>query len=68
MITVPKVAQLLEVTHNTASKHIDRLIEAGILRSADERKRNRIFVADGIIQAVYDPEYGRAGKPLPKEQ
>ncbi len=59
MVTMGKVAELLGVTPSTAQKHIDRLIANGILREATGRKRNRIFVAEGIVRSIYEPEYRR---------
>ncbi len=57
VVTVTVVAGLLEVTPNTAQRHVDRLIELGILRLASpHRKRNRIYVADEIMRTAYDAE------------
>ncbi|MCX5684267.1 MAG: Fic family protein [Planctomycetota bacterium] len=59
MVSTAKVAELLKVTPHTAQTHIDRLAKAGILRETTGQKRNRLFVADGIIKAVYDPTFGK---------
>jgi Fic family protein len=59
MVSTAKVAELLKVTPHTAQKHIDRLAKAGILYEATGQKRNRLFVADGIIKAVYEPTFGK---------
>lgn len=59
MVSTAKVSQLLNVHPSTAQKHIDRLAKAGILREATGQKRNRLFVAEGIIKAVYEPTFGR---------
>lgn len=67
MVTMGRVAQLLNVTPNTAQKHIDRLIATGILREATGRKRNRIFVAEGIIKSIYEPDYKRDDLAIGKE-
>ena len=67
MVTMGKVAELLGVTPNTAQKHIDRLIDNGILRELTGRKRNRIFVAEGIIKSIYEPYYRRSGLKVGKE-
>jgi Fic family protein len=67
MVTMGKVADLLDVTPNTAQKHIDRLILNGILREVTGRKRNRIYVAEGIIKSIYEPDYRRADLKVGKE-
>jgi len=67
MVTVSKVADLLGVTPNTAQKHIDRLMKHRILREVTGRKRNRIFVAEGIIRSIYEPDYRRADLKVGKE-
>ncbi|MCK4601229.1 MAG: Fic family protein, partial [Phycisphaerae bacterium] len=57
VVTVAIVTKLLKVTPPTAHRHVDRLIELGILRLASpQRKRNRIYVADEILQTAYDAE------------
>ena len=57
VVTVAIVTKLLKVTPPTAHRHVDRLIELGILRLASpQRKRNRIYVADGILRTAYDAE------------
>jgi Fic family protein len=59
MVSTAKVSELLKVHPSTAQKHIDRLVSAGILREATGQKRNRLFVAEGIIKAVYEPTFGK---------
>lgn len=68
MVTMSSVADLLDVTPNTAQKHIDRLISGRILREATGRKRNRIFVAEGIIKSIYEPDYRRTDLAIGKEE
>lgn len=68
MVTMAKVAELLGVTPNTAQKHIDRLVQHRILREVTGRKRNRIFVAEGIIRSIYEPDYRRADLKLGRRQ
>jgi Fic family protein len=54
MVTVAKVAKMLDVTPPAAQQHVDKLIKAGILREVTGRARNRIFVAEGIIKSIYE--------------
>ena len=67
LVTVSKVAELLDVTPNTAQKHIDRLVRHRILREVTGQKRNRIFVAEGIVRSIYEPDYRRADLKIRKE-
>ena len=60
MVTMSRVSELLDVTPNTAQKHISRLIAVGVLREVTGKRRNRIFVAEGIIRSIYEPDYQRA--------
>jgi Fic family protein len=48
-ITIPRAAQKLEVTTATASAHIKRLIDVGVLREWTGRKRGQVFVAPEIL-------------------
>lgn len=57
-ISIDMVAQLLDITPASAQKHVDRLIHAGILEEVTGRRRNRIFLAKEIIQAVQEPSFG----------
>jgi Fic family protein len=67
MVSIAKVSQLLNVHPSTAQKHIDRLAKAGILRETTGRKRNQLFVAEGIIKAVYEPTFGKTKPEAEKE-
>lgn len=51
-ITISGARSLLEVTPPAANNTISRLVEAGILREATGRARNRVWVADEIRRAV----------------
>lgn len=50
--TISRTAALLEVTPAAAHGSVTKLVQAGILREATGRKRNRIWVADQIRQAI----------------
>ena len=51
-ITTAIAATLLHVTPRAAQNNLDKLIAAGIVREVTGRKRNRIFVAEEIINIV----------------
>jgi Fic family protein len=67
MVTMGRVAELLDVTPNTAQKHIDRLVGHRILREITGQKRNRIFAAEGIIRSIYEPDYRRGDLKIGKD-
>lgn len=56
-ITSTRVRDLLHVTPRTAQQHIDRLCETGILTEITGQKRNRIYLAHGIISAIGEPRH-----------
>ncbi|MBX3409783.1 MAG: Fic family protein [Phycisphaeraceae bacterium] len=58
--TVARAASRLDVTQPTASKTIDKLVKAGMLREATGREWGRVWVAHPILMAV-DPT--RSMKP-----
>jgi len=49
------VSRLLEVTHPGAQGILDRLVEANILCEITQKKRNRIYVAEEIMDAIEGP-------------
>lgn len=67
MITVARAAKVLGVTRPSAQRHVDRLMETGILREVTGRKRNRIFVAEAIVKSIYEPDYRRADLKVAKK-
>ena len=50
IITNTKAAQLLNITPRSTQLNIDKLVVSGILREATGQKRNRVYIAPGIIQ------------------
>jgi len=48
-INIKFAARLLDVTHQAAAGNIRKLVGAGILREATGRRRNQVFLADGIL-------------------
>jgi Fic family protein len=51
-ITTTRAAKVLGVTYVSAQGHIDKLVAAGVLREVTGRRRNKLYLADGIINAV----------------
>lgn len=65
-ITPTRAADVLGVTYLAAQRSIEKLVAAGILREITGQRRNRLYLADGIIKAVqgYDEPSGRSPGPL----
>ncbi len=55
-ITVAQAARVLKVSHVAAQQHVDRLVRVKILKEVTGQRRNRIYVAHGIIRAVEGSE------------
>ncbi len=53
VLTVKMVEKLLDVSNPTARRVIDTLTTRGTLEEASSRKRNRVFRAPQIYEAVY---------------
>ena len=51
VLTIPRAAKQLDVTHRTARLNISKLIDAGILIEVGERTRNKLFLAPGVLRA-----------------
>ncbi len=52
VITTKQVTDVLKVTPASAQKHIDRLIEEGILKEITGKQRNRIYLASEIMKVL----------------
>jgi Fic family protein len=52
VINAKMAQECLDVTPRAAQLHIDRLISEGILREATGKKRNRVYAAPEILQAL----------------
>ena len=51
-ITTNRAAKVLGVTYVAAQSNVDKLVAAGILREVTGRQRNKVYLAEGIINAV----------------
>ncbi len=51
-ISIARAAKRLDVTPRSAQLNVDRLMDEGILEEATGRKRNRVFIAPGIIRII----------------
>ncbi len=60
-LTISRARGILAVTHRSASLTVTKLVESGILTEVPGRVRNRLFVANGILQAIE----GDPTAPLP---
>lgn len=51
-VTVRQAATKLGVSFPTAQKHIERLVQAGVLEEVSGRQRDRVFVARQLVNAL----------------
>lgn len=56
-LTVSQAAQMLAVSYRGAQQNVDRLVDVGILSEITGQKRNRIFIAHEIVEAVEGREH-----------
>jgi Fic family protein len=54
-MTVPFAKNLLKVTYPSANLTVQRLVQAGILSEVSGQKRNRVWLAPGILQLLSPP-------------
>ncbi len=54
-------------SHHPAFRALDALVERGVLRSANSRRRNRIWLAEPVLRAL-DEFSARAGRRIPSDR
>lgn len=52
LLTIPEAQRILGVTYRGAQLNVVRLAEAGILRQMGESSCRRMFLAEGVLQAL----------------
>jgi Fic family protein len=62
VITTNCAAEVLGVAYVTAQRSIGKLVASGILREVTGQQRNRLYLADGILNAVGSDRTESAGK------
>jgi len=55
VLTIPYLSKQLNITYMTASNNIDKLFKAGILKEITGAKRNKIFVAEEVLEVINRP-------------
>jgi Fic family protein len=55
VMTMPKISEALGVSYATATRYINRLEDAGILREITGQARNRVYRADEVLAAIEEP-------------
>jgi Fic family protein len=55
IISVRQVEVALQVPYLTAQRYVEKLIEMGLLREITGQACNRLYCADGILQAIDAP-------------
>lgn len=56
VLTIPGAQRTLDVTYATAQHHVNRLVQEGILRQTNKSTYRRVFVAEGILKAIWEVE------------
>jgi Fic family protein len=65
VMTMPQISEALGVNYATATRYINRLEDAAILREISGRARNRVYRADEVLAAIEEP-LGQMDLPLPR--
>jgi Fic family protein len=52
ILDISRVAEALDVSHQSASRYIGILEEEGVLREITGQARNRVYRADAVLQAI----------------
>lgn len=55
VLTVPRLAALLEVSFNAAGRAVEQLVDAGVLVPSADRRYNRLFVAHEALSVINRP-------------
>jgi len=55
MVTMPQIAEALNVNYATATRYISHLENAAILREVTGQARNRVYRADEVLAAIEEP-------------
>lgn len=49
------VSRRLNVTYSTAKNNIAKLVQAGILREITGAKRNKVYIAEKVLEVINKP-------------
>ncbi|MBI2844865.1 MAG: Fic family protein [Armatimonadetes bacterium] len=52
ILTVPRIQQELGVAYNSAKSAVGKLVDAEILRARDDETYGKVYVAQGVLEAV----------------
>lgn len=52
VVTNPQIATKLNVRQQASQRHVDRLVELGILTEITEQSRNRVYVCRGLLEVI----------------
>ena len=56
IVSIPRVESLLGITYASAKRHVDRLVDEGILRQVGDASYDKIFVAEDILNILGDSD------------
>jgi Fic family protein len=55
LVTVGQIANALNASHQSATRYVEALDKAGVLREITGQARNRVYRADEILEAIEAP-------------
>lgn len=55
LVTIRQVERELDITYQTAWRHVNRLEEEGVLREITGQARNRVYRVDEVLAAIEEP-------------
>ena len=56
ILSVPRAQSLLDTTYASAKRHVDRLVDEGILRQVGDGSYDKLFVAEDILSILEDSD------------
>lgn len=51
-VTIPRVTEMLGITHRAASQIVEKLVKAKILEEVTRRSRGRVYVASEVVKII----------------
>ena len=52
ILSIPRAERLLDITYPSAKRHVDRLVDEGILTQAGDASYGKVFVAEDILRIL----------------
>ncbi len=56
ILSIPQAAQFLDMTYRATKRHVEKLVDLGILRQVGESTYDRQFAAFEILETIIEDE------------